>query len=191
MRVSACPPKKAMPQDTGSHHQWFVTIYYYIKEPGKSSGDIGVSLLQAKRWHSDWSYILVDDCKAPNKQFLSAIGAEIDMDKEGTYYIMLPDPAVHDHWHHVTSDRVIKLIQFICCTIQEFWKEHDPTSKKFQLETFPKETWLFLVRHFLIIRSAYEFLNFSQHMYLSLNWDSLFHTMIYIIMTEKQTLQAR
>jgi len=39
----------------------------------------------------------VDDCKAPNKQFLSAIGAEIDMDKEGTYYIMLSDPAVHDH----------------------------------------------------------------------------------------------
>ena len=29
-------------------------------------------------------------CKAPDEQFLSALGAEVDMDEDGTYYIMLP-----------------------------------------------------------------------------------------------------
>ena len=35
---------------TVKSHQRFATVYYYVKEPGKTSGNLGVCLLQNGMW---------------------------------------------------------------------------------------------------------------------------------------------
>ena len=46
---------------TTESHQRYATVYYYVKEPGKTSGEIGVSSSYKQEYYGDRFYLAVDD----------------------------------------------------------------------------------------------------------------------------------
>ena len=50
-------------------------------------------------------------CKAPDEQFLSALGTEVDMDEDGTYYIMLLYNIADDHKQVCQSCLIVCSVQ--------------------------------------------------------------------------------
>jgi hypothetical protein len=79
-----------MPHDTAHPHEPLFNVYYYMKKPDELFTVRNIENTQRKAnqpFMTQWKTTL---CEIPDLQLLAAIGAEVDVDDQGTYYIMLP-----------------------------------------------------------------------------------------------------